>query len=185
MHCMDLMLLAPGPHDCSILYICSISCRMHGVLHSAKAAPSSAEHSNIQHGAMAILCTCLCLSHKELLMQNELEDMRQFWGSISQEKRCALLTLQMEDLRAAARHVDATPGQYSQAKTSPLTQASCSQFCDLLVWCCYINHQNQCASRQKPCLTCHTCMLQLCSQLHVVLTFDWVLQCLGLGSSHL
>ena len=44
-------------------------------------------------------------------MQNELEDITQFWGSISQEKRCALLTLHMEDLRAAARHVDATPGQ--------------------------------------------------------------------------
>ncbi|KAA6428842.1 MAG: U-box domain-containing protein [Trebouxia sp. A1-2] len=42
--------------------------------------------------------------------QNELEDITQFWGSISQEKRCALLTLHMEDLRAAARHVDATPG---------------------------------------------------------------------------
>lgn len=128
---MDLMLLAPGLDDCSILYMCTTSCRMHGMLHSAKAAPSSAEHSNTQHGAMAILCTCLCLSQKESLMQNELEDMRHFWGSISQDKRCALLTLQMEDLRAAARHVDATPGQYFQAKTSPLTQASCSQLCDL------------------------------------------------------
>ncbi|DBB01104.1 TPA: hypothetical protein ACH3X1_000996 [Trebouxia sp. C0004] len=42
--------------------------------------------------------------------QNDLEDIKQFWSSISQEKRCALLTLHIEDLRAAARHADATPG---------------------------------------------------------------------------
>lgn len=134
------MLLAPGLDDCSILYICSTSCCMHGMLHAAKAAPSSAQHSNIQHGAMAILCTCLCLSHQELLMQNELEDMRQFLGSISQEKRCALLTLQMEDLRAAARHVDAIPGQNFHAKTSTLTRASCIHLCDLIS-CLVLLHQ--------------------------------------------
>lgn len=42
--------------------------------------------------------------------QNDLEDIGQFWSSLSQEKRCALLTLRIEDLRAAARHADATPG---------------------------------------------------------------------------
>ena len=46
------------------------------------------------------------------MMQNDLEDIGQFWSSLSQEKRCALLTLRIEDLRAAARHADATPGQY-------------------------------------------------------------------------
>ncbi len=54
-------------------------------------------------------------------MQDELEDIRQFCSSISQEESCALLTLHIEDLRAAARHVDATPGQFLEVKTSTLT----------------------------------------------------------------
>ncbi len=56
-----------------------------------------------------------------VILQDELEDIRQFCSSISQAESCALLTVPIQDLMAAAWHVDATPGQSREVKTSALT----------------------------------------------------------------
>lgn len=57
-------------------------------------------------------------------MQDDLADIRHFWNNCSEEEQRSLLTLNMEDVRARARQLDAQAGQSTHPKIRTINATS-------------------------------------------------------------